>query len=411
MNLGGKNIVVGIGGGIAAFKSVALVRSLTKAGANVRVVMTKSATRFVGPITFSGLTGQPAVTDLWAAEYAGEVHVELGAWADAVVVAPATMNLLSRLSSGMADDAVLATLACTDAPVVVAPAMHFRMWNQPSTQQNVEQLEARGVCVIGPTKGALASGEEGQGRMCEPEQIVEALRDLLGNSQDFKGKRVLVAAGPTAEDLDPVRFLSNRSTGKMGYAIARQAARRGADVVLISGPVALSTPSGVQRIDVRSALQMQEAIHTELSSCDVVVMAAAVADYRPADTCDKKIKKTDGEWSVKLVRNPDILAGLGEARHATSPVLVGFALETANLEQESRRKLKEKNADLIVGNLATDSFGHNTNRAVLVDAKNTESLPMMSKDALATKILDRALRLLHSKPMTSTLEQASDAPN
>ena len=392
MDLRDKRIVVAIGGGIAAFKAVEVVRELQRRGATVRVAMTASATRFVGPITLTGLTGTPAVVDLWDPRYAGEVHVELGAWADAVLVAPATMNLLGRAAAGLADDVVLATVACARGPVIFAPAMHTRMWTHPATTHNVERLRAVGAAFVGPVEGPLASGEIGMGRLAEPARIVDAVEAALRpGATDLEGVRLLVSAGPTHEDLDPVRFLGNRSSGKMGFALAERAAARGALVTLVSGPVALTPPAGVTRIEVRSALQMREAIASRADEQDAVVMAAAVADYRPSERAEHKRKKA-GEVQLTLVRNPDILLELGERRArlgARRPVLVGFALETQDLLDHARAKLERKKVDLIVANEAAVGFAGDTNRASLVDAAGATALPAMSKHALADRILDR----------------------
>jgi phosphopantothenoylcysteine decarboxylase/phosphopantothenate--cysteine ligase len=411
MTLQGKHLVVGIGGGIAAFKAVALVRELMRRGAELRVVMTQSATRFVGPITFAGLTGRPAVTDLWAQSYAGEVHVELGAWADAMVIAPATMNLMARAAGGQADDAVLATLACSRGPVFFAPAMHERMWSQPATRANVATLQSRGAIMLGPVTGELASGEVGEGRMMEPEDMANAIEAELAlprRSNDLQGKRILITAGPTYEDLDPVRFLGNRSTGRMGYAIAACAARRGAEVILVSGPVQLDPPTGVERVSVRSAREMHAAVMQRFESCDVAVMAAAVADYRPEEAKAEKIKKA-GKLQLSLVRNPDILADIGRQRSARPEVLVGFALETQDLEASARAKLSSKKADLIVANEASDGLGGDTNRAILVDERGCTALPKLSKQALADEILDRIGELLVQN--ANRLKLGADAPS
>lgn len=410
--LSGKRIVVGIGGGIAAFKAVELVRELGRRGAQVRVVMTPAATRFVGPITFTGLLGQPPVVDLWDPSYRGEVHVELGEWADAMVVAPATMNLIARAVHGHADDAVLATLACTHGPRVFAPAMHPRMWAQPSTQRNVATLRGDGALLVGPVDGPLANGASGIGRMAEPVAIVDALESQLAadTSQrpaDLAGLRVLISAGPTFEDLDPVRFLGNRSTGKMGFALAARARARGAEVVLVSGPVTLPDPVGVTTQRVRSAREMHAAVKSHVASgVDVVIMAAAVADYRPAEVFDQKIKKA-GDRALALVRNTDILAELGAERAERTaktghvhPVLIGFALETNNVENHGRGKLASKRCDLIVANEARHGFGGDTNLAHLISEAGMRSLDSMSKDALADEIWDAALgiRQAHAQP-------------
>ena len=410
MSLQRKRIVVGLGGGIAAFKAVHLVRELMRRGAEVRVVMTEAATRFVGPITFAGLTGKPAVTDLWAEDYAGEVHVELGEWADAVVIAPATMNLLARAATGQANDAVLATLACARGDIFFAPAMHRRMWSHPATLSNVATLSARGAVVLGPVTGQLANGELGEGRMMEPEDIAEAVESHLSHADDLTGARVLITAGPTCEDLDPVRFLGNRSTGRMGYALASRALRRGAAVTLVSGPVHLPVPLGAELVQVRSAEEMHQAVMSRFDRFDVVIMAAAVADYRPERQATRKIKK-GGNLSLTLVRNPDILADVGAKRGQQPSVLVGFALETENLESAAREKLDRKGADLIVANDAGAGLAGDTNRALLVDATSATPLPEMSKRALANQILDRVRTLLKNPPQRSRHEAEHEAPN
>ena len=410
VSLGGKRIVVGIGGGIAAFKAVELVRELQRRGAEVRVVMTEAATRFVGPITFAGLTGQPAITDLWAPDYAGEVHVELGEWADAVVVAPATMNLIARAASGRADDALLATLACARGEVFLAPAMHSRMWSHEATRHNVERLSERGVVMLGPVTGELANGEIGEGRMMEPDAIADAVEGDAVWSQDLSGVHVLVTAGPTHEDLDPVRFLGNRSSGKMGYALAAQALRRGAEVTLVSGPVHLAGPPKADLVQVRSAREMHEAVMQRFAKTDVVIMAAAVADYRPEKREPQKIKKGD-ELRLHLVRNPDILADVGRERTERPSVLVGFALETENLEESARAKLRRKGADLIVANAASAGLAGNTNRATLIDANSATPLPEMTKRALADQILDRVHAILQRRPTRAGTKAERDAPN
>lgn len=412
MELRGKKIVVGLSGGIAAFKGVELVRELGRRGAEVRVVLSEAATRFVGPVTFTGLVGRPPVVDLWDPSYAGEVHVELGNWADAMVVAPATMNLLGRVVAGLADDALTATLACMAGPVIYAPAMHPRMWNQASTRRNVARLREDGAILVGPVEGPLASGETGMGRMAEPVAIADAVQAaLLGagrpkrampspdaavpalERKDLDGLRVLISAGPTVEDLDPVRYLGNRSTGKMGYAIVERAVARGAVVTLVAGPVTLPDPVGCAEIvKVRSALEMHEAVTGRSEANDVIVMTAAVADYRPKHVALEKIKK-GGEVVIELVRNPDILQDLGERREGPLPVLVGFALETTNVEAYARDKLVRKRVDLVVANEAKNGFGGEDNLAMLVSHEGTRDLPRMPKTELADRILDRALEL------------------
>lgn len=385
MSLQDKKIVVLMGGGIAAFKAVQVVRELGRRGAQVRVAMTPSATRFVGPVTLTGLTGRPPVLDLWDPSYAGEVHVELSSWADAMVVAPATQNLMARAAQGMADDAVLATIACHGGPLLYAPAMHTRMWQSAATQRVVETLRGDGAQFVGPESGPLASGDDGPGRMSEADAIVDALASML-SPQDLAGRKLLVSAGPTHEDLDPVRFLGNRSTGRMGYAIAAAAARRGAETTLVSGPVSLQTPAGVGRVDVRSARDMHREVTQRASDVDAIVMTAAVADYRPANADAHKLKKRAGPLSLELVRNPDILAELGASRSSDSPVLVGFALETQDVERYARDKLTRKKVDLIVANAAADGFGGDTNVATLVSPTGSEALGTLAKTELADRI-------------------------
>jgi phosphopantothenoylcysteine decarboxylase/phosphopantothenate--cysteine ligase len=410
MSLQAKRIVVGLGGGIAAFKAVQLVRELMRRGAEVRVVMTEAATHFVGPITFAALTGKPTVTDLWAQDYAGEVHVELGEWADAIVIAPATMNLMARARGGQANDAVLATLACARGDVFFAPAMHHRMWSHAATQSNLRILSDRGAVVLGPVTGPLANGEIGEGRMIEPEDIADAVESHLAHSDDLSGSRILITAGPTHEDLDPVRFLGNRSSGRMGYAVAAQALRRGAEVTIVSGPVHLPVPSGAEVVRVRSATEMHEAVMSRFDRFDVVIMAAAVADYRPDQRQAQKIKKGTS-LKLDLVRNPDILADVGVKRAERPSVLVGFALETEHLEEAARNKLEQKAADLIVANEASAGLGGDTNRATLVDAASAMALPEMSKRALADQILDRVRALLSAPSQRSARKVEHEAPN
>jgi phosphopantothenoylcysteine decarboxylase/phosphopantothenate--cysteine ligase len=397
MTLDGRQVVVGVSGGIAAFKAVELVRELGRRGASVRVVMTPSATRFVGPVTFTGITGRPPVIDLWDPAYEGEVHVELASWAHAIVVAPATANVLARAAAGMADDALLATLLCAACPVLYAPAMFHRMWASASTQRNVARLGADGAHFVGPVTGPLANGEIGMGRLADPLVIADALEALVAQGRDLAGRTLVISAGPTHEDLDPVRYLGNKSSGKMGFALAERAAARGARVWLVAGPVALATPAGVDRVDVRSAREMDAAIEARFDEADAIVMSAAVADYRPAAAATDKLKKPDDEadFVLRLVQNPDILAALGARRgSAKRPVLVGFALETQALLANARSKLTKKRADLIVANHAEDGLGTDDNVATLVSAEGDEALGRLDKRALADAILDRVVAQL-----------------
>ena len=355
--LGGQRILLCVGGGIAAYKALELVRRLRDAGASVQVAMTAGAQQFVTPLSFQALSGHPARTTLWdsAAEQAMG-HLELARWADRVVVAPATADLLARLAHGLADDLVTTLCLATEAPLSVAPAMNHRMWRHPATVANVALLRSRGVQVIGPDDGPLAEGESGPGRLREPDAIVAALAgapaaDRTPATGLLQGLKVVVSAGPTYEDLDPVRYLGNRSSGKMGFAVAASAARQGAQVVLVAGPVQLETPPGVQRVDVRSAAQMREAVAAALPA-DVYIGAAAVADYTPRAFSPDKIKKTGtGETlALDLVRTPDILAEVARQEDAGLKLVVGFAAETTNVADYARQKLEAKRLDLIVAN-------------------------------------------------------------
>ncbi len=395
-----RKIVLAVGGGIAAYKAALLARECLRRGVEVRVAMTPASTRFVGPVTFTGLTGRPPVVDLWDPGHGGEVHVELADWADAIVVAPATASLLAKMVAGLADDPVTATLLCFGGPRLVAPAMHHRMWANDATQRNVEQLRRDGVRFVGPTDGPLASGASGLGRMAEPDVIADALERMLDeldggadDAADLRGRTLVVTAGPTHEPLDPVRFLGNRSSGKMGYALAERAQRRGARVVLVSGPVALPAPAGVTVHGVTTALEMEAAVAPHLATADAIIMAAAVADFRPAEVSSSKLKKQAGVdvTTVALVRNPDILGGLGQARAASGtrrPMLVGFAVETEDVVGEARRKRISKQVDLVVGNHAGVAFEGDENEAVLVSATREDATGRLSKHALADRILD-----------------------
>jgi phosphopantothenoylcysteine decarboxylase/phosphopantothenate--cysteine ligase len=387
-------------GSVAAYKAVELARLLVKAGANVLPVMTRSARRFVGTTALAAVTGRTVATDMWDRSIPGELHVTLATEADAIAIVPATADLLARLAQGRADDLVTAVALCARGPVLAAPAMHPRMWEHPAVQRNVAELASqKRVTLVGPVVGEVASGDVGPGRMAEPEAIFAALTAAL-SPRDLAGLRVVVTAGPTLEDLDPVRFVGNRSSGKMGFALAERAALRGAEVTLISGPVSLPTPYGVRRVDVRGAVAMQaalwQALGSDLARADALIMAAAVADYAPAQTSTSKLKKRDERLMLEWVRNPDLLAGVGAARTGRRPVLVGFAVETeegASLATYARRKLTEKKVDLVVANQAQVSFGRDDNEAILVTADAVEPLGAMSKVALADVVLDRVAGL------------------
>lgn len=394
----GKKVLVGVSGGIAAYKAVEVVSRLRQLGAHVHVAMTDAATRLVAPLTFQAMSGNPVVTDLlgepkrWPVE-----HVFLAREAALYIVAPATAHTIARLATGMADDFVGALALSVQCPILVAPAMETHMWVHPQTAANVRHLRELGYHVMEPGEGRLASGFTGAGRMPEPAQIVEAAIALLDPARPLAGRRVLVTAGATQEPMDPVRYLTNRSSGKMGFALARVAAERGASVTLVTGPVHLPTPPGVERVDVETALQMYDACFAVAPAADVVVAAAAVADYRFAEVHEHKVKKQGDELTLRLVRNPDILAELGRQK-AQGQVLVGFAAETREVEAYARKKLVEKNLDLICANDVTQpdaGFGTETNRVSLIArAGQVEHLPLLSKVEVARAIWDRVQALL-----------------
>lgn len=411
--LAGRTIALCLTGGIAAYKSVFLARLLLQAGATVQPVMTASASRFVGKVTLSGICARPVLDDMWDSKFGGEAHVSLADEADLVVIAPTTADMIARLAQGRADDLVAALALVARGPVVIAPAMHPRMWAHPATQRNIATLRADGrLRVVGPVVGPVANGDVGLGRMSEPEEIYAAVLEALEANaprRDLAGRHVVVTAGPTVEDLDPVRFLGNRSTGKMGFAVAEAAAARGARVSLVAGPVALPTPRGVERIDVRSALELQRTLDAvlgpALEHADALIMAAAVADYRPATFQTDKAKKpragqAGDALTIDLVRNPDVLAEIG-ARRAheglSRPVLVGFAVETRDLVDYARKKLHDKRVDLVVGNLAAHGFGGDDDEVVIVGEQTAEPL-RASKRAIADAILDRVAHRLSSLP-------------
>ena len=390
-------ILLGVTGGVGAFKSIMLLRLLRLAGWEVQVVMTESATKFVGEVTFHALSGRPVHTDLWALERTrgGELHVEISAWADAMIVYPATANYIGGVAASLADDLLKLTTACFAGPVVICPAMHTRMVTNPLQITAAETLREVGYTIVPPIEGMLANGDVGPGRLPEPEVAMEALRKAL-TPQDLAGRRVVVSAGPTREALDPVRYLSNPSTGKMGYAVARVAARRGADVTLVSGPVSEAVPPGVACAQVQTAAEMATAVREASEGADVVVMAAAVADYRPAQVASAKMPKGDGPMSIELERTEDILAGLGAA--TAGRLLVGFAMETGDLQAKAEAKLKRKNLDLIVANDLTvpgAGFAVDTNVvSILGRDGRIEELPRLGKDEVADELLDRVAALL-----------------
>lgn len=391
--LASKHIVLGVTGGIAAYKSVTLLRLLTKAGAEVQVVMTPSAKQFVTPVTFSSLSQKPVVSEFFTAN-TGEwhSHVDLGLWADAMVIAPATASTIGKMANGVADNMLVTTYLSAKSPVFVAPAMDLDMMAHPSTQRNIELLKYYGNHIIEPASGELASGLTGRGRMEEPENIVAALERFFSPTQDLAGKHVMITAGPTHEPIDPVRFIGNSSSGKMGRALAAEALRRGARVTVISGPVAISYPAGADVVGVTTALEMRDEAVSRFPDADIAVMCAAVADYRPASCADHKIKRSGvDEMTLTLVRNPDIAATLG-AMKRSGQRLVGFALETDHAEDNGRDKLASKNLDMIVVNSLEDAgagFGVDTNRVTMLTADGRRLQgALKSKDGVAADIFD-----------------------
>lgn len=394
--LQGKTIVLGVTGGIAAYRAVELLRLFVKAGAQVFVVMTQSAREFVTPLTFQTLSGNPVHTELFNLYQEREIgHITLADRADLLVVAPATANLIGKVAGGLADDLLSTTLMATKAPVLFVPAMNVNMYENPLYQANQTKLTGFGYHFLEPATGYLACGWEGKGKMPEPQAVFEEVLRLL-SPQDLCGETVLVTAGPTREELDPVRYLSNYSSGKMGYAIARAARRRGARVILVSGPTALAAPPGVDLVPVVSARQMREAVLARLAEATVVIKSAAVADYRPAERSEQKIKKGKGmELILPLEKNPDILAELGERK--TDQLLIGFAAETTDLLGNARKKLEAKNLDLIVANDVSRKdagFDVDTNAVrLLYRDGRSEELPLLSKDEVAQQLLDRIVRL------------------
>lgn len=390
----GRRVVLGVTGGIAAYKAILVARRLTRLGAEVDVVLTEAAQHFVTPLSFEGVTGRTAITDLFSVEGAAR-HIRLGQEADVVCVAPATADFLARAAIGRADDLLTTTLLATDAPVLVCPAMNDRMWAHPQVQGNADYLDEEiGYTIVGPASGPLAVGEaDGPGRLVEPDEIVERIGRALARGGPLDGRTVLVTAGPTHEPLDPVRFLGNRSSGRMGYALASAAWRRGARVVLVSGPTQLPDPVGVETIRVETAADMDREVQARVGDADLQIFAAAVADFRPAEPARKKIKRDrDGStWDVPLVANPDVAAGSARATWSGA-VRVGFALETEDLIENAARKREKKGFDWIVANPANEpgaGFGVDTNRVTLVGKEGAEELPLQRKHEVAEIILDR----------------------
>jgi phosphopantothenoylcysteine decarboxylase/phosphopantothenate--cysteine ligase len=414
--LSGRRLLLGISGGIAAYKSCYLASHLTQAGARVDVVMTEAALRFVTPLTFQSLTGRPVHTSLWGVTEAVPeerdhvslpthvVHVGLAEAAELVVIAPATANTLAKLAHGIADNLLTSLALAARCPLLVAPAMDGGMWANAATQGNLELLRERGVLVVGPARGRLASGLEGEGRMAEPGEILGRIRRALGRAGPLAERKVVVSAGPTREAIDPVRFLSNRSSGRQGFALAQAALDRGASVTLVTGPAELATPVGAHRVDVATAEEMGEAVIAAVEGADVLLMAAAVADFRPTHASSGKLKKSEESIELELERTTDVLSAVAVRWAGTGfpKVVVGFAAETDSLIDNARQKLKSKNLDLIVANdvSAPDAgFAAETNRVVLLGRDGqAEELPLQSKAAVADQVLDRVVRMLAEKP-------------
>ncbi|MGM9524954.1 MAG: bifunctional phosphopantothenoylcysteine decarboxylase/phosphopantothenate--cysteine ligase CoaBC [Peptococcaceae bacterium] len=394
------NIIVGVTGGIAAYKAAELVSLLGKQGHAVRCIMTGAAQQFITPLTLQTLSGNPVYTDLFSLSEEPEwqvEHIGLARWADCVLIVPASADFIGKVAHGLADDLLSTCVMATAAPVYFAPAMNDQMYANPLVQRNIQLLREAGYRFVDPVVGHLACGTSGKGKMASPEQIAAVLDAL--REQDLQGMRIVVTAGPTREALDPVRYLTNHSSGKMGYAIARQAASRGADVVLISGPSNQTVPGGVQFVPVTSAQDMFAAVQRHYVDADAVIKAAAVADYRPKTVAAQKIKKTDGDFVLELERNPDILAWLGA--HKTGQILVGFAAETNDVQQNALGKLQRKHLDFIAANDVTDpdsGFGKDTNRLTLYGADGSvTALPVLSKEAAADRLLDQVLQLYQTK--------------
>ena len=389
-----KTIVLGITGGIAAYKAADLASKLTQAGVKVEVVMTESATEFISPLTLRSLTGRPVVTDMFepASEFSIE-HIALAEAADVVVITPATANTIAKLAGGIADNILCCTVLATKAPVIVAPAMNVNMYQNSITQDNLAKLKARGFTTVGPDYGRLASGKIGLGRLAEVEEIIGTIKQVLGRNGDLSGKRIVVTAGGTQEPIDPVRHVGNRSSGKMGYAIAEAARDRGAEVKLVTAPTSLPEPAGIEVVSVRTAAEMKEAVDKAVTQADALIMAAAVADYQPKNVAKAKIKKKSPSLTLELIRTRDILAEV-----KGNFLKVGFAAESEDMVANAKQKLEKKNLDLMVANDITDkdsAFGSDTNKATLIskDGK-AESLPLLTKREVADKILDKVVGLL-----------------
>jgi phosphopantothenoylcysteine decarboxylase/phosphopantothenate--cysteine ligase len=397
MDLRGKHLVLGLSGGIACYKSAELVRLLTKAGATVQVVMTEAATQFITPVTMQALSGRTVFTSQWDARVGNNMaHIDLSREADAIVIAPASTDFLARLAHGLCDDLLSTLCIARDCPLLVAPAMNRQMWGALPTQRNVRQLRADGVTILGPGSGDQACGEIGDGRMLEPEELLDDIVAFF-QPKPLAGRKVLITAGPTFEAIDPVRGITNRSSGKMGFAIARAAREAGADVLLVAGPTALPTPRGVLRTDVQSAQDMHDAVLSQLGGTDVFVAVAAVADWRPAEVAEQKLKKASDTDTptLRFVQTPDILATV--AARPGGPYCVGFAAESENLEQYGEQKRQRKGVPLLVGNIGHHTFGRDDNEIVLFDANGITRLPRADKLALARHLVSAIAERLPSR--------------
>ena len=395
--LKGKTILLGVTGGIAAYKAAALASALVKQHAAVEVVMTQNATQFVTPLTFEQLTGRRTMVDTFDRNFSHQVeHISLAQRTDLVIVAPATANVCAKLAHGLADDMLTTTVLACKCPKLIAPAMNTNMYENPVTQDNLEILRKYGWDVIEPASGRLACGAVGKGKMPEPEDLVQHILKYLAFSHDLVGKHILVTAGPTRESLDPVRYLTNHSTGKMGYALAKMAMLRGAEVTLVTGPTAITPPPFVNVVSVTSAQDMFDAVTKNAQECDIIIKAAAVADYTPADYSDNKVKKKDGDMFIPLKRTQDILKYLGEHRRP-GQVICGFSMETQDMLENSRAKLEKKNVDMICANNLKQSgagFGVDTNVITMITKEETIELPMLTKEQAANAILDQCSKLL-----------------
>ncbi|PKQ29141.1 MAG: bifunctional phosphopantothenoylcysteine decarboxylase/phosphopantothenate--cysteine ligase CoaBC [Actinobacteria bacterium HGW-Actinobacteria-10] len=390
-----RTVVLGITGCIAAYKACELTRALVRDGVRVKVIMTEAATKFVGPVTLRTLTGEPVVTSLWDDPGTSPVHhVSLAQETDVLVIAPCTANVLAKIACGRADDMLTTTALATEAPIVIAPAMNTHMWRAEATQANLATLRARGALIVEPGTGELACGDAGEGRLADIDAILTVVRAELVRTRDLEGVRVLVTAGPTRERIDAVRYITNPSSGKTGFSIAEEIARRGGEVTLVSGPVALPDPFGVQVVRVESALEMRDAVDAAYDACDVVVATAAVSDFRPAEPVDGKSKKDSAPLDIPLKRNPDILAGLGKRKG--NRILIGFAAETDDVIDYATSKLFAKNLDLVVANDVSDpaaGFGTDANRVWFVSAAGVTEMPLQSKRVIAARIADEIVRL------------------